>query len=708
MPKFSPQRQTYLYSAHELAALSGLNRKTILKWFAREDVYKEEHAEVKQNSNGGVSVYYIDPETLTENQRARLPIYRSGLESRVAPSSRNFSEVATRGISSSPIQNNKFSEEIGIDHFATRENAENDKNPVYSHYSHKENIDLNRERLLLLRPIFRLEKGDRAAPVKQLAADLGVSERTVYRWLEAVEAEGVIALQKTKRADRGKPRIPPEAYDLVVHALVSNPPTSSSAIVHRTLLRAAPDAMTYIRGQKQTRVSEATVRRVRDHLEGDPFMALLFSDADHRREYLRTYVGEVVSSHANDLWEIDMTRCDVEVYWPAIGKVARPRVHACIDIYSGCVPGLVFSLEENQTQTDLCILRSLMPKTGPLAKKYPVWGIPKRIYWDNGKTYVSQHAERYLAGLGIESTHSIPKTSHTRGGIERWFGTLHNFERTLPGYVGENAQNRSSEELKRIRKNTERWAERDYTHDPGWGERMLTITEYQNCVLAWLIAEYHPWLVDGRTRLEHYQDTVPENSQVILDEAELLLLMGERDTRVVRPGGSIQFKNTEYAIPDGSLINYQGRTVLVINDQFVDDRRLLIAWEDCTGALDTVGWAEPAPTVASSVEAGDLRRASKQKAQDALAQAKELKKQLMNPELIVSRQLMKEAEVIAPRAQMPSKQARLAAVNPPPAPDLGDWGKSFHELHDTTGMTPDEYIKALDAWQSRGLRKGTE
>lgn len=705
MPKLGHRRQTLLYSVAELAALGGLSPKTIRGWASAPGVYKELHAESREGS-GGKRVAYIDPATLQEDQRLKIGLseveytfsselmrkLRAGAQSssRAIPSSEELSPYSTEQVESGRPEPSKL-----------RAGADSAPATVYMR---KIKDELSRERLALLRPILALGRGERAPLIAQLAHNLGVAERTIYRWMNQFEAEGPKALARQPRADRGRPRISTEAYNLIVHALVSNPPTSSTAIIHRTLLRAAPETMRYQRGARTVDISEATVRRVREALLDDPFMALLFSDADMRKEYLRSYAGEVVAAHANDLWQMDMTRCDVAVWWPELEKVARPRIHAIIDVYSGCVPGVVFALEENQTQTDLAILRALRPKSGPLAERYPIWGIPKRLYWDNGKTYVSAHAERYLAGLGIESVHSLPKVSHTRGRIERFFGTLHGFERTLPGYVGRDAAFRSGEEMRRLERNTRAWAGRDYAGEPGWGERLMTISEYQNAVLAWLIGEYHAWKVHDKSRLEHFLETVPDASRLALDDDELMLLMAERHVRVVRPGGTFQFENLHYAVPDGSLIHHQGRKVLVLRDQFVQDGRLLCAWEDRSGALEVIGWAEPAPDVASSLEAGELRRASKAQAQAALAEAKRLRKALTNPELIVSKQLMKEVEVVAPRDLTPRKQGRLAAVTDV-EPDLGDWAKDVHELLDTKEMSPKEFLEVLDRAYSADSRE---
>ena len=375
------------------------------------------------------------------------------------------------------------------------------------------------------------------------------------------------------------------------------------------------------------------------------------------------------------MWQLDMTRCDVEVVDPETGRVYRPRVQAVIDVYSGCIMGLAFSESEDQAQADLALMRALMRKQGPLAEHYPLFGLPKRLYIDNGKTYSSEHFHRIAAGLGVEVIHSLPRVSHTRGAVERFFGTLHNLERAMPGYVGQNAVDRSSEELKRLRAATSRWM--DTQVDPGPGKRHQTIQEYQQSVLAWLVVEYHQWVVDGLTRLEHFRTTAPESSLLEMDMGELLLLFAQREKRVVTPGGTVKTGKVEWTIPGGRLAQYRGLPVLVLRDQFAlgDDRRA-VAWQDeRTGRLEMLGTAVPAPTVAHSIAAADERRAQKAVKAQALRDADAIAAEYANPALMVTAQLNRALPVQAVTPILPAARAQL---NPEPKkPDLGEFGRSF-------------------------------
>ena len=310
-------------------------------------------------------------------------------------------------------------------------------------------------------PILTTRPGsrERGEQVHALAAQRGVDDSTVRDWVRRFEHGGLSGLQPHIRRDRGAFRVPQETLQLICAAVVTNPVTTSTRKLHQTLLLAVPDAMLTRRAGKVQEVSVATVTRIRDALLAHPTLRLALMNADSRKEFLRTYVGRVIANHANDMWQLDMTRCDVLVYDEETGTIYRPRVQAIIDVFSGCIPGISFSPDETQVQADLALFRALLPKQGPLATRYPVYGKPARIYIDNGKTYSSEHFERIARELGIEMIHSRPYVSHTRGKIERFFGTLHTFERTLPGYVGYDAADRQSEEIERLSAATRKWQE---------------------------------------------------------------------------------------------------------------------------------------------------------------------------------------------------------------------------------------------------------
>lgn len=659
MSRYSSERGVNLLTVDECAQLFGKSVRTIKRALKAPGVYVEQRREVRPGTRGTKVVNYIDPATLPfKVENAPLKVSEDQFQRIIEVSEDHGPEVSEgRGKPTEASHGTK----VSADHALIAQ--------AHKGVPLKLDVDLSqaRSRLEQLRPIMALPEGKRHEAIEVLAQREGVSMRTVYRWIRDYQTHGLRALGRKQRADRGRIRIPQEAYQLIVQALISNTPATSAKMLHRTLLRAVPEVMSYQRGGKTIRASEDSVRRIRRQIEADPHLRYLIYDADKRKEHLRTYAGQVFAAHANELWQMDMTRCDVIVCDPESGKIFRPRIHAIIDVYSGCIPGLAFALEEDQTQTDLVILRALVPKPAPYTDAWPVWGTPARMYWDNGKTYGSEHARRVLSELGIEVVYSKPRVSHTRGKIERFFGTFHGYEKTLPGYVGTDAKNRATEELRRLTRNTRRWLGRGLTQDPGWGNRLLTLGEYQERVMDWLLVEYHPWVVHGQSRLQHFLETVPPRTQSLYSREELMLVLARRTTRVVNPDGSIRLNNRYWTVESGELINYVNREVLVLTNQFAAGEEHLIAWREPSGALRPIGAAVPMPERADSDEARAQRIRSTAAAQRAQRHAKAVKGELTNPNTVVSNVLREHAQAELQIAPLPSAErpaARLAAVNP--------------------------------------------
>lgn len=460
-------------------------------------------------------------------------------------------------------------------------------------------------------------------------------------------------------------------------------------MLHRTLKRAC-----------DLQISEATLRRIRERLLGDPHTRLMFTDADARKEHLRSYAGQVFAAHANELWQLDMTRCDIEVVDPDTGHIFRPRIHAVIDVYSGCIPGFVFSEREDQTQTDMALFCALVQKPAPFTDAWPVFGTPERLYVDNGKTYTSEHTHRYLSELGIEVVHSLPRVSHTRGKVERVFGTVHGFTKTCPGYVGSNAKERATEELRRLTKNTKAWLERGGSHDPGWGNRLLTLAEYRDRFLAWLVTDYHDTVVQGKSRLEHFIETAPATSQRLYDERDLVLTLAPRFTRRVNPDGSVRFGNRFWTVESGELANYRDLEVLVLTNPVLPDEPYLIAWQPRHGGLEILGSAALMPERADSDEARLLRANSKAAKKRELSRQTQQQRELMNPQLAIPNLLLEQAQAelnIAPLPQAQHPKARLEAVAGPLEAEL-DADDPFPEFGlepELKGETIDEIFENL-------------
>lgn len=546
--------------------------------------------------------------------------------------------------------------------------------------------------------IVAVEVGKRRALVGIAAERHGVSKRTAYR--RVAEFENGSSSRSGRRADAGRPRVPQAARDVLLSAFVSNVPTISTRDVYWTALQAAPEAMRYERNGRMCTVSLRTAERLRQELLADPYTAPIFQNEDQRKEFLRVFSGEVVSAHANDMWQLDMTKCDLMVCDPQARQIFRPRIHAMIDVFSGCIPGVTFSRKEDQAQADLALYRSVLPKSGPFGELWPVWGLPKRLYVDNGKVYTSKHFRRILNELGVDVRNSRPRVSHTRGRIERFFGTLHGLERGLPGYLGKDAKDKDSEGIKKLTKATRAWLDGDRA-DPGYGHRFLTITEYQDLFFAWLVGKYHEILVHGKTRVEHFKSAVPADTLVELDRQELATVFAARQLRTVDAGGRIRIDNTHWVVPDGSLAVFKGRQVVVMSDAFaLPQDRLIVAWQRRDGGLEVIGEAQPAPTAADSPEAIEHRHNARVVLVEQAKRSRRERRELENPAYRLPTQLIKKAAVTLPPELQPAAKGRLESLSPTEslpefAPDdpLGQAILDRYKRHEDAPTDPVEHAR---------------
>jgi len=427
--------------------------------------------------------------------------------------------------------------------------------------------------------------GERNRLLEQAARQHGYSKRQVIRLVQRLR-QSPQALSRRVRRDAGMVRLPRELHELVLGLWMTYPRYSAPRI-RRIIELNDPNLLRYRpfpNSRDWSVLSATTIRRIRRQMESDPVLRVTLMDDRARREHLRVWSGEILTERANQLWMVDMTRCDTFVYDPYTNHVLRLRIHAAIDVFSGAVPAFVFSRDEDQAATDRMLMLALLEKPEPWRAHWPIWGRPERIYWDNGKVYRSEKSERILADLGIESTHSRPYVSHSRGNIERFFGLFHQqFEAGLPGYAGSDVHERDHQRLARLLHNTRRWMA-EGGPDP-YPERLLTEEEFKHRALLWLTQDYHKSLLGRKTREELFVETAPRSSRVRYDFGDLMLLFSRQETRRVRGNGTITLRGRAWGLPDGSLVRYQGMDVVVLINEILPAAQYTVALPRRDGSL---------------------------------------------------------------------------------------------------------------------------
>jgi transposase InsO family protein len=204
--------------------------------------------------------------------------------------------------------------------------------------------------------------------------------------------------------------------------------------------------------------------------------------------------------NVNDLWISDF------MHGPQVrtaNRSAKAILCSILDDHSRMVVGHAFNTSET-----ISIL------TLVLKEAFLAYGIPKRLYVDNGSSFSSDLLTRSCAQTGISLIHSKPYDSPSRGKVERFFRTVR--ERFLS------------------------------TLQEG-----MTLEELNEAFVLWLKDDYHHKLHSGieERPIDRYNASVGRVLIRRLSRTELDEIFLIRHERVVNHDATISFKGGLYEVP---------------------------------------------------------------------------------------------------------------------------------------------------------------
>ena len=215
------------------------------------------------------------------------------------------------------------------------------------------------------------------------------SPYTIKKWYYYYQKEGLNKLKTKERKDKNKSRkLSNEVIEYIIDLRSKYPKMTTKNMYERILKDGYINKSVNIRSFYRYLSSNDLKKEVINRKE--------------RRRYEREY--------PNDVWQGDTT------YGPYItidGNKYRTYLIHFIDDNSRLVVGRGFYLNDNAINVQ---------KT--LKKAIKTYGIPKRIYLDNGKSYKNEQLSLICARLGIKLTHTHPYDPESKGKVERCFKTI--------------------------------------------------------------------------------------------------------------------------------------------------------------------------------------------------------------------------------------------------------------------------------------------
>jgi hypothetical protein len=318
---------------------------------------------------------------------------------------------------------------------------------------------------------------ERAAQVDAAAALYGISSATVYRALLNFPK-----LRDVHRADRGKPRVLPQA-EL----------TRYCELIAALKLRTTNKQGRYVSTRRAIELLEQHGVETPQGLVRPPQGALHKSTVnlylrrlhlDQSRLTRQPPAVRFEAEYANECWQFDMSPSDLKHIetpsWidPAKGTPTL-MLFSVVDDCSGvnyieyhCVYG-------EDAESALRFLFNVMaPKTDPA---FPFQGRPKMIYLDNGPVAKSRVFQNVMLALGIEWKTHVPAgkdgtriTARAKGKVERVFRTVKEAHETLYHFHKPETEAQANEWLLHhlLRYNKQRHRSRERSRIDDWSAQL--------------------------------------------------------------------------------------------------------------------------------------------------------------------------------------------------------------------------------------------
>ena len=236
--------------------------------------------------------------------------------------------------------------------------------------------------------------------VRLVAGALGVSERTVWRWVRQARTGGGLG-----RRPRGRFGVNGEIRQRLAFW------RGNTAAVHRELVAAAKAG-----GPPAPSLSTLQRAVARDVVAGD---RAGLAGGEHARRAYDVFLQRP-GTHRNAVWEADHVEVPVEV--DAGGRLVKPWVTWFVDAGTNAVCGTAVTPGAPSRESILAALRAAVTMEAPYG---PPGGLPEHVRIDRGRDFLSKTVASVLAGFAVRSGPLPGYTPHLkgrRGDAERRFG----------------------------------------------------------------------------------------------------------------------------------------------------------------------------------------------------------------------------------------------------------------------------------------------
>ena len=339
-----------------------------------------------------------------------------------------------------------------------------------------------------------LEPPDAREYRQQLCAKRRISLRTLRRYVAKMKKKGINALFRQIRSDKGKYR----KYDPRLTNLARDLLTEFQYDSVFDVLKKLQDS------------DDEGIRICANNISVSTlYQQIIKSGYDFSKRYTgqnRRY-HQFEAPHAHSIWQGD-AKDGVYLPDPADPKKKKKTyLFVWLDDFSRKIVYAKYYFDE------------LLPRLEDAFRQAVLrWGLPKKLYCDNGSVYISKHFAFLVGELGITKIHHKPYQSWAKGKVEKWNRRVDKFQQYIPS------------------------------------SGIMTIQELNESLWDWIEVEYHSVVhgTTGETPNNRFKKSIEEHPpKRVLDDDVFNDLFLQRDTRVIDKYGRIHLYKNEYKVDGG-------------------------------------------------------------------------------------------------------------------------------------------------------------
>ncbi len=298
-------------------------------------------------------------------------------------------------------------------------------------FNKPEEIAYTRAKILnpLLDPA--LDHTARVALRRKISEQEGISERTLRRWWKDYKAEGFSGLIPKLRETPSRNAIPEAIVDEAVLLRREIPERSVRDIIHLLEL--------------EGRISPGSIKR--------SSLQARLEERGYGARQLKMYASSGAGAHRrfeyqerNGLWQ-----ADIKYLLHLQGDAKNAGKQLYVSAFIDDATRMVTACRVYDRQDAPAVLDSFRAALA-------IYGVPERLFTDNGKPYVSKAMHQVCQSLGIHLLRAKPYAAASKGKIEA-------FNRTLEKFVQE-AQLERPKSIAQVQHDLDCWLENFYYTQP--------------------------------------------------------------------------------------------------------------------------------------------------------------------------------------------------------------------------------------------------